>query len=152
MLITFELNGKKISREIAPDKLLLDLLRDEGCYSVKRGCDTTNCGLCTVIVDDKSILSCGYLAARVDGKCVETLENFKNKMEELGGYIAREGAEQCGFCNPGYLMNLIALERENPTPTDEEIKEYLIGNLCRCSGYESQLRGFRKYFDSKKEA
>lgn len=145
MQINIWINHKLITKEIEPDLLLIDLLRAEGCYSVKKGCDTGNCGLCTVFVEDKPILSCSMLAVRIDGLHVTTLEGLQAEAEEFGLFIADQGAEQCGFCNPGFIMNAIAMFRENPNPTDEEIKEYLAGNLCRCSGYEGQLRGIKAY-------
>lgn len=150
MELQFLLNGKKCTTVIAADTLLLDLLRSLKCYSVKRGCETGNCGLCTVFVDEKPVLSCSTLAARVEGCSVVTLEGLRAEAEAYGAYIADEGAEQCGFCNPGLMMNAIALYRENPDATDDEIKEYLAGNLCRCSGYEGQLRGIRSYLEYKK--
>ena len=143
MQISLTLNGKKITEEIAADLLLIDFVRNHGCYSVKRGCETSNCGLCTVFLDEKPVLSCSVLAARADGHKVDTLEGLQEEAEEFGSFIAGQGAEQCGFCNPGMIMNAIALFRENPDPSDDEIREYLAGNLCRCSGYEGQLRGIR---------
>ena len=150
MQIQILLNEKKVTADIAPDMLLIDFLRSQGCYSVKRGCETSNCGLCTVFVDDRPVLSCSLLAARADGHRVTTLEGLQEEAEGFGAFIADEGAEQCGFCNPGLMMNGIAMFRENQDPTDEEIKEYLAGNLCRCSGYEGQLRGIRAYINYKK--
>ena len=150
MQIQMLLNEKKVTADIAPDMLLIDFLRSQGCYSVKRGCETSNCGLCTVFVDDRPVLSCSLLAARADGHRVTTLEGLQEEAEGFGAFIADEGAEQCGFCNPGLMMNGIAMFRENQDPTDEEIKEYLAGNLCRCSGYEGQLRGIRAYINYKK--
>ena len=150
MQIQILLNEKKLTADIAPDMLLIDFLRSQGCYSVKRGCETSNCGLCTVFVDDRPVLSCSLLAARADGHKVTTLEGLQEEAEGFGAFIADEGAEQCGFCNPGLMMNGIAMFRENQDPTDEEIKEYLAGNLCRCSGYEGQLRGIRAYINYKK--
>ena len=147
MEIKFILNGKKIATEIGADTILLDLLRKYKCYSVKRGCETSNCGLCTVFLDDKPVLSCSIPAARVDGRNVTTLEGLQKEAEEFGAFIADQGAKQCGFCNPGFMMNAIALLRENANPTDDEIKAYLAGNLCRCSGYEGQLRGIRAYIE-----
>ena len=97
MEIKFWLNGKKIQEEIQPDMLLLDLLRAKGCYSVKRGCETANCGLCTVLLEEKPVLSCSFLAARADGKHVVTLEGMQKEAEEIGGFLAKQGAEQCGF-------------------------------------------------------
>lgn len=151
MKIQLQLNGKTIEDEISPDMLLIDLVRAHGCYSVKRGCETSNCGLCTVFLNGKPVLSCSVLAARAAGCKVETLEGLQEEAEEFGTFIANQGAEQCGFCNPGMIMNALALFRENPDPTEEEIKEYLAGNLCRCSGYEGQLRGILQFLEYKKE-
>ena len=127
MEIKVKLNGKNVIGNVEADTVLLDWLREKGCLSVKRGCDTSNCGLCTVFMDNKPILSCSKLAVQAD-----------------------QGAEQCGFCNPGFVMNTIALLRENQDPTDDEIRAFLAGNLCRCSGYEGQLRGIRNFLDSRK--
>ena len=150
MKIQMTLNGRRIVEEIAPGLLLLDFVRDHGCASVKRGCETSNCGLCTVFLEGKPVLSCSVLAARADGKSVETLEGLQEEAAEFGAFIADQGAEQCGFCNPGFIMNALALFRENPDPEDDEIKEYLAGNLCRCSGYEGQLRGIRAFLEYRK--
>ena len=151
MIVNLTLNGKKLKQEIAADTLLIDFVRSQGCYSVKRGCETSNCGLCTVFVDDKPVLSCSVLAARVEGKKVTTLEGLQAEAREFGTFIASQGAEQCGFCNPGFIMNAIALFRENNNPSDDEIREYLAGNLCRCSGYEGQLRGIKAFLAYKQQ-
>ena len=150
MDVTLTLNGKRITRSVDADMALLDFVRNEGCYSVKRGCDTSNCGLCTVFLDDKPVLSCSVLVARADGHKVTTMEGLQKEAAEFGAFIADQGAEQCGFCNPGMIMNALALFRENPEPSKEEIKEYLAGNLCRCSGYEGQLRGIQNFIAWKK--
>ena len=149
MEIKLTLNGKAVTASVDADKLLLDFLREQGCLSVKRGCETANCGLCTVLLDGVPVLSCSVLAARAAGHQVQTLEGLQQEAEEFVGFIADQGAEQCGFCNPGFVMNTIALLRENPHPTDEEIRAFLAGNLCRCSGYEGQLRGIRNYLNWK---
>ena len=151
MEIKLNLNGRTVIAQADPDTLLLDFVRAQGCVSVKRGCDTANCGLCTVLLDGKPVLSCSVLAARAAGHSVQTLEGLQSEAEEFVTFIADQGADQCGFCNPGFVMNTIALLRENPDPTDEEIRAFLVGNLCRCSGYEGQLRGIRAYPNSKKE-
>lgn len=154
MLVSIKLNGKIINDNIDADMLLIDFVRKHGCLSVKRGCETSNCGLCTVFLDNKPVLSCSVLAAVANEKEVTTLEGLQEEAREFGQFIAEQGAEQCGFCNPGFIMNTIALLRENPNPTDEEIKEYLAGNLCRCSGYEGQLRGIKNFIkrrDAKKQ-
>ena len=112
MQITLTLNGIRVSEEIAPDMLLIDFVRAHGCKSVKRGCETSNCGLCTVFMDDKPVLSCSVLAARADGHKITTLEGLQEEAAEFGAFIADQGAEQCGFCNPGFIMNALALFRE----------------------------------------
>ena len=98
-----------------------------------------------MLLDGEPVLSCSTLVARADGHSVQTLEGLQDEASEFVGFIADQGAEQCGFCNPGFVMNTIALLRENPDPTDEEILSYLSGNLCRCSGYVGQLRGIRNF-------
>ena len=150
MKITLTLNGKKTEAGIRPDMLLIDFVRQQGCSSVKRGCETANCGLCTVFMDDQPVLSCSVLAARADGHRIDTLEGLQEEAEEFGAFIAGQGAEQCGFCNPGMIMNAIALFREIPEPSIGEIQEYLAGNLCRCSGYEGQLRGILDFIEYRK--
>ena len=150
MEIKLKLNGKNIVASVEADTVLLDFLREKGCLSVKRGCDTSNCGLCTVLMDGKPILSCSTLAVRADGHEIHTLEGLQAEASDFVGFIADQGADQCGFCNPGFVMNTIALLRENPDPTDDEIRGFLAGNLCRCSGYDGQLRGIRNYLDSRK--
>ena len=150
MRINFWLNGVKKEEEICPDTLLLDFLRSLGCYSVKRGCETANCGLCTVLVEGRPMLSCSVLAARIDGKRVMTMEGLQEEAKEFGTFLANEGAEQCGFCNPGFIMNVLAMTNELEDPTEEEIKEYLAGNLCRCSGFVGQTRSILKYLKYKK--
>ena len=150
MNIKFWLNGIQRQEEVDPGMLLIDFLREKGCYSVKRGCETANCGLCTVLMDEKPILSCSMLAVRIDGKKILTLEGLQKEAEEFGTFLANEGAEQCGFCNPGFIMNVIAMLRELEEPDEEQIKEYLAGNLCRCSGFVSQTASILKYLNYKK--
>ncbi|MEE0830538.1 MAG: 2Fe-2S iron-sulfur cluster-binding protein [Longicatena sp.] len=149
MEIKFKLNGKMITGSISPDTVLLDFLREKGCYSVKRGCETSNCGLCTVLMDGKPILSCSTLAVRVEGHEIYTFEGLQAEASDFVGFIADQGADQCGFCNPGFVMNTIALLREYENPTDDDIRSFLAGNLCRCSGYEGQLRGIRAYLNAR---
>ena len=151
MEVKITLNGKMIKDTVDADMLLIDFCRKHKCYSVKRGCETGNCGLCTVLMDGKPMLSCSIPVGRADGRCVDTLEGLEEEAKKFTGYFAMQGADQCGFCNPGYIVNIVALLRENPDPTDEEILEYLSGNLCRCTGYQSQLRSLRNYLNSKKE-
>lgn len=150
MEVKLTLNGRQIADHVDADQLLIDFLREHNCLSVKRGCETANCGLCTVLMDGKPILSCSMLTARAAGHSVQTLEGLQEEAKEFIDFIAAQGADQCGFCNPGFVMNTIALLRENPDPTDDEIRAFLSGNLCRCSGYEGQLRGIRNFLDSRK--
>ena len=120
MQITLTLNDKKLTADVAPDTLLIDFVRSHGCLSVKRGSETSNCGLCTVFLDDTPVLSCSVLAARAAGHKVTTLEGLQDEAAEFGAFIADQGAEQCGFCNPGFIMNELAVFREKEYPTGEE--------------------------------
>ena len=112
MKMDFWLNNVHREAEVQPDTLLLDLLRQMGCFSVKRGCETANCGLCTVLLEGRPVLSCSMLALRVQGKKVVTLEGMEKEAQEFGAFLAGEGAEQCGFCNPGFIMNVFAMLKE----------------------------------------
>lgn len=150
MKMDFWLNNVHREAEVQPDTLLLDLLRQMGCFSVKRGCETANCGLCTVLLDGRPVLSCSMLALRVQGKKVVTLEGMEKEAQEFGAFLAGEGAEQCGFCNPGFIMNVFAMLKELQDPDEEQIREYLAGNLCRCSGFVGQTRSILKYLEYKK--
>ncbi|SCP96107.1 (2Fe-2S)-binding protein [Anaerobium acetethylicum] len=152
MKISLWINDKLIEDDIPADTILLEFLREKGCYSVKRGCETSNCGLCTVLMEGKPILSCSTLALRAEGKHITTMEGLQEEAKEFGEFLADQGGEQCGFCSPGFIMNVIAMTRELEDPTEQEIKEYLAGNLCRCTGYQSQLRAIRNYLEMKKGA
>ena len=151
MKMDFWLNNVHREAEVQPDTLLLDLLRQMGCFSVKRGCETANCGLCTVLLDGRPVLSCSMLALRIQGKKVVTLEGMEKEAQEFGAFLAGEGAEQCGFCNPGFIMNVFAMLNELPDPDEEQIREYLAGNLCRCSGFVGQTRSILKYLRYKQD-
>ena len=153
MELSCYINGRRVTKQIDADMVLLDFFREQGCYSVKRGCDTANCGLCTVWVEAKPVLSCSFPAGRAQGLHITTMEGLQKEAEEFGRFLAGYGAEQCGFCSPGFIMNVLAMEREHKNPTDEEIREYLSGNLCRCTGYVSQMRAVKDYLSrEKKEA
>lgn len=146
MIIELFINEKKIQAETTPDQMLLDFLREQGYKSMKRGCDTGNCGLCTVWMDEKPVLSCSIPAVRAAGHKITTLEGVQEEAAEFSDYLAKEGADQCGYCSPGMIMNVLALKREIPNPTMQQVKEYLAGNLCRCTGYQGQYRVLAKYF------
>lgn len=149
MNVEFTLNARKVCVAIEADEMLYSVLRRLGMYSVKCGCETTNCGLCTVHMDGKAVLSCAVPAARCPGHEIVTMEGMQEEAKLLGECLAGEGAEQCGFCAPGMMMNVFALAKENPRATDDEIDAYLAGNLCRCSGYVSQRRAIRNYLAMK---
>ncbi|MGN1182852.1 MAG: (2Fe-2S)-binding protein [Faecalibacillus sp.] len=147
MKVKIKVNGQLIIDDVKDDMLLLDFLRKHGFYSVKRGCETSNCGLCTVWMDEKPILSCSMLVLRAEGHQITTLEGIQNEAEEFAYFMAHEGAEQCGFCSPGLIMNVLAMTKELKNPTTDEINRYLAGNLCRCTGYMGQLRAIKKYLN-----
>lgn len=149
MQLDTTINGRKISLEINSSEFLLETLRRYGFLSVKQGCDTSSCGLCTVWLDGKPVLSCTTLAARIAGREVTTIEAMQEEAEEFAQFLVAEGAEQCGFCAPGFTMTVLAMKRELENPTEDEINHYLSGNLCRCSGYKGQLRGIKKYMGVK---
>jgi len=145
MKIQLTVNKEKYSIEIEPHTYLLDALRKIGFHSVRKGCDTASCGVCTVLVDDNPVLSCSYPAARAQDHEITTVEGLGEEADKIVESIISEGADQCGYCGPALVLTTYALKREIPNPTLEEIKQYLVGNYCRCSGYEGQLRGIKKY-------
>ncbi|SHJ93557.1 (2Fe-2S)-binding protein [Desulforamulus aeronauticus] len=145
MQIETTINGKKITLEVANDELLSDALRAKGYLSIRQGCDTSCCGLCTVWIDGKPTLSCSTLAFRVRDKQITTIEGVAQQAEEFAQVLVAEGAEQCGFCSPGFIMTVLAMKHELKNPTEQEIIHYLTGNLCRCTGYMGQLRAIKKY-------
>ena len=131
MRITVIINNKKKTLDIPPSRTLIDLLRSQGLWSVKRGCETGDCGSCTVLVDGLAVNSCIMLAAQVDGKSIETFESVKTAIDLAPLYEAFMDfdAMQCGFCIPGMIMSTKALLDKNPKPTEEELKEAIAGNL-----------------------
>ena len=151
MKIKVWINNKVFEDDIEPDILLIDFVRNKGFLSVKRGCDTANCGVCTVHLEGKPVLSCSTLAMRANGLKVTTIEGLEEEAKEFAQFMADQGAEQCGFCSPGFVMNVLAMKKELINPSDEEIKLYLAGNLCRCTGYMGQLRAIKNYLGLTKE-
>lgn len=152
IIINCIINGTPHTHTIEPDQVLLDSLRSLGFLSVKGGCDTSNCGLCTVWVDEKPVLSCGVLAAGMEGKRITTLEGLEKKARGFGRFLADQGADQCGFCSPGFIMTVLAMEKELVNPDEHEIRHYLAGNLCRCTGYAGHMRAITLYLEAKKDA
>lgn len=152
MQVKLVINGEKVSADVAPDLRLLDFLRARGLKSVKCGCETSNCGLCTVWLDGRSVLSCSVVMGRADGHEVTTLEGLRAQSAEFARCMAEEGAEQCGFCSPGLVMNVMALRRDHLRVTDDLIRRYLANNLCRCTGYASQMRAVRRFLGTEQPA
>lgn len=137
-IINIKVNGIPYEVLVNPDMTLVDLLRDElGIRGVKKGCDEGDCGACTVLIDNKAVASCTYLAVMADNKEITTIEGIKNgdDLHPLQQAFIDAFAVQCGFCTPGMILTTIALLNENPNPTEDEIIDYLRGNLCRCTGY-----------------
>jgi aerobic-type carbon monoxide dehydrogenase small subunit (CoxS/CutS family) len=138
MNIKFKLNGENISIDVASQKRLVDILREDmGLTGTKEGCAIGECGACTVIMNGDTVSSCMILPPQIDGNEVETIEGLEanGEISELQKAFLENGGVQCGFCTPGMLMSGTALLRKNPSPTEEEIREALEGNLCRCTGY-----------------
>ncbi|HDQ14318.1 MAG TPA: (2Fe-2S)-binding protein [Sediminispirochaeta sp.] len=151
MKINLKINNEEKSLEIRPGDMLVDVLRSAGYTEVKKGCDTGSCGVCTVLLDGAPVLSCSYLAAMADGKEITTIAGVRKEAEEFSEYLVNEGADQCGFCAPGFSLTVLAMKKEIPNPNEDDIKHYLAGNLCRCSGYEGQLRAIKKYLEASHE-
>ncbi|TGE38501.1 2Fe-2S iron-sulfur cluster binding domain-containing protein [Desulfosporosinus fructosivorans] len=145
MQITLTINDKLVTWDVEQDEFLADTLRAHGYLSVKKACETSCCGLCTVWVEEKSVLSCTILSVRAHGKKITTIEGVPNEAGEFARVLTAEGSEQCGFCSPGFVMNVLAMKNELVNPSDEEIIHYLTGNLCRCTGYMGQLRAVKTY-------
>lgn len=149
MLVELNVNGKKRKVDIDPEEYLVDSLRKLGNLSVKRGCDTGCCGLCSVWINKRPTLSCATLTVRALNKEITTIEGLEKEASEFAKILVSEGAEQCGFCSPGFIMTVIAMKEELSNPTEEEIIHYLTGNLCRCTGYMGQLRAIKSYLGVK---
>ena len=136
--ISVDVNGTTYEREVEARKLLIHFIRDDLDLTGSHiGCDTGNCGACSVIVDGTLVKSCMLLAVQADGSRIETVEGLADgdELTKLQQAFSANHALQCGYCTPGMLMSATALLRENPHPSDEEIKKGLQGNICRCTGY-----------------
>ncbi len=138
MEIEITVNGRRRRFDVEPNKLLLNLVRDELYLTgTKYGCGIGECGACTVLLDGEAVLACMVLAVDADGRSVETVEGVADgdKLDPIQEAYIEEGAIQCGFCTPGFIMTTKALLKETPDPSEAEIREYLKGNYCRCTGY-----------------
>ena len=145
MQLETTINKNLVTLDFVPGEFLSETLRRYGYLSVKEGCDTGSCGLCTVWLDGSPVLSCSTLTARMQGHEITTIEALASEAEEFANFLVAEGAEQCGFCAPGFAMTVLAMKRELKSPTVDSINQYLAGNLCRCSGYKGQMRAIAKY-------
>jgi aerobic-type carbon monoxide dehydrogenase small subunit (CoxS/CutS family) len=146
MPISFEVNGRKRTFSCEDDARLLDLLRDElGLGSVREGCSVGACGACTVLLDGRPVSSCLVYAARCEGARVQTVEALGNgELDPVQAAFLDTGALQCGYCTPGFVLSVHALLTENASPSDDEIRDYLAGNLCRCGAYLEILEAVRQ--------
>jgi aerobic carbon-monoxide dehydrogenase small subunit len=142
--VTVSVNGSQVAAEVADRTLLVHFLRDvAGLTATNVGCDTSSCGACTVLLDGQSVKSCTVLAAQADGSAVVTVEGLAGDgpgMHPVQRAFHAEHALQCGFCTPGMVMAAVSLLAENPSPTEEEVRSGLEGNLCRCTGYHNIIR------------
>jgi carbon-monoxide dehydrogenase small subunit len=147
--IIITVNNKELELHVKPGEFLADTLRANGFLSVKKGCDTGSCGVCTVWVNGEDILSCNYLAVRANGKHITTIEGIEEEAKAFASFLAGEGADQCGYCAPGFMMTVIAMKKQLVSPSEEEVAHYLNGNLCRCTGYKGQMRAIMNYLQDK---
>lgn len=147
MRINVIVNGKSEEWSVPPDEFLSSTLRRYGYTSVKTSCEDGVCGSCTVFVDNRPILSCEYLSARVNGSEITTIEGVKEEAAKVSECLIRGGGEGCGYCAPGFVMMVIALKRELVKPTLDEIRAYLDGNLCRCTGYVTRNEAVMAYLN-----
>jgi carbon-monoxide dehydrogenase small subunit len=144
--IEFSINGQKKEALVNSNDLLINILRDDLYLTgTKYGCGIGECGACTVFLDNEPVLSCLTLAVAVDGKEITTIEGLAkgNELHPMQIAFLKNAAVQCGFCTPGMILTAVALLKENPSPTEEEIKDYMRGNLCRCTGYVQIVKAIK---------
>lgn len=153
MEISVTINGESKQFTIVASDILLDVLRREGYTGVKRGCGTGDCGACTVIVNDKALNSCMMMAAQADGTEITTIEGLSRdgRLDPLQQAFLDHGAAQCGFCIPGMILSAKAFLDEHPHPTEQEVREAIVGNLCRCTGYKKQVEAILAVAEEKEE-
>lgn len=147
MKLSFYVNDEPVVMETEPDRRLIDILREDlGLTGTKEGCAEGECGACTVLVDNEAVHSCLMLAVQLEGKWVLTIEGLSpmGELDALQTAFVEEMAIQCGFCTVGMIMSAKALLMKNPTPTSEEIREALSGNICRCSGYGQIVKAVQR--------
>ena len=145
MIIHVTLNGKQQTWDVSPGEKLADVLRKHGCYSVKIGCGEGVCGTCTVLLDGKLILSCKHLAVRADGKEIVTVEGLGEEGDKIAKCLVDRGGEGCGYCAPAFVIITYQMKKELKDPTREDVRAYLNGNLCRCTGYAVRVDAAMAY-------
>ena len=147
MKLDFFVNGEAVTLEVAPQRRLLDILREDlGLTGTKEGCSEGECGACTVLLDDLAVHSCLTLAAQLQGRHVTTIEGLEKdgELDILQRCFVEEIAIQCGFCTPGFIMTAVEILESGREYTDQELRKLLSGHLCRCTGYENILRAVKK--------
>lgn len=145
MRVTFSLNDKPIEVDVEPDAMLIDVIRGTGQTGTKEGCAAGVCGACTVVVDGVPVSSCIYFAALCEGKEVLSVEGIAVRDPEvIAAFVEHEGM-QCGICTPGQVVSAYCLKRDHPGASEDEVREYMSGNLCRCTGYVSITDAVRAY-------
>lgn len=154
MITNFILNGKETTSHADGNITLLEVLRDEmHLTGVKKGCETGECGACTILLDGQNVNSCMVLIGEVAGKKVTTIEGLEKdgELDPIQVAFAEKGAIQCGYCTPGMILSVKGLLNRNPSPTREEIKEAISGNLCRCTGYEQVIEAVTYVLERRRE-
>ena len=144
--VTITVNGKPETTDIKPRTLLVEFLRDHlGLTGTHVGCDTTQCGCCIVLVDGRSVNSCTMLAVQANGASVTTIEGLAegDKLHPMQAAFREHHALQCGFCTPGMVMSALELVQRNKNPSDDDIRYWLLGNMCRCTGYHNNIKAIK---------
>jgi aerobic-type carbon monoxide dehydrogenase small subunit (CoxS/CutS family) len=141
MELRLTVNGSAVRWSIAPGDILLDVLRREGYFGVKRGCETGECGACTILLDGKAVNSCLLFAAQAEGRDILTIEGVarNGRLDPIQESFLDHGAVQCGFCTGGMVLSAKVLLERKPNPTEEEVREVLAGHFCRCTGYRKPV-------------
>jgi carbon-monoxide dehydrogenase small subunit len=149
--VTLNVNRTPYRVELDPHTSLLDAVRNNvGLTGTKEGCDDSECGACMMLLDDRPVNSCSYLALQAEGRKITTVEGLANEDElaPLQRAFLEQGGVQCGFCTPGMLISATALLRADPNPSDEDVRTALSGNLCRCTGYDAIVRSVRSVMEA----